>query len=163
MVSVHDRASTVYQPSRPITAGIQTHLLTLVTAGLAARLFMTKGLWIGIAGHIQISDLSPTSTSLTAKLPRTPSDWISVTTRIQTSVTSFVNTTRAARLSMILENSLSTTAHISNALWPANMTLAAEHLLERKPWRHICTCIQKNDLLLVPTQVVTGAFVILEA
>ena len=104
MFSVHDRPSRVYQPSMPITAGIQTHVLTLVTAGLAARLFMTKGLWIGIAGHIQMSDLSPISTSLAAKLPRMPSDWISITSHIQTSVTSFANTTRAVRLSMIVEN-----------------------------------------------------------
>ena len=104
MVSVYDRASKVYQPSRPTTAGIQTHILTLVTAGLAARVLMTKGLWIGITGHIQMSDLSPASTSLAAKLPRMPNDWISITTYILTSVTSFANTTRAARLFMIVEN-----------------------------------------------------------
>ena len=65
---------------------------------------MTKGLWIGTARHIQMSELSPASTILTARLPRTPGDWVSITTHIQISVTSCANTTRAARLSMIVEN-----------------------------------------------------------
>ena len=50
-------------------------------------------------------------------------------------------------------------SHVS----PAKMIRPAQRLLESKLWRLTCTRIQKSDLLTVPTQVVTRAFVILEA